>query len=156
MTKVMTYLTQSLASSGLALANSEWAFKLRPDLWVTAQDCAYSFGMDCQNPSGDLASVPNVHRLAAMIAGADRPVNVLARSTNMLDKRISWLTGARVESIGAWQEAPKAARVAVVSDEQHNQDEKLRRLRELAEQEPPDHDCLRRRSILAARAELAA
>lgn len=155
-TKILTYVTQSLAHSGLALANTEWAFKLRPDLWASAQGCMIDFGEVYQK--GDLANLAimaNVHRLSVTILGSDRPAQVLARSLDNIEQRIEWLTGARVVSVETWQDAPRPDQAPAVFEARNAKDEKLKRLRLMAEEDPPSHDCARRREILAARAELA-
>ena len=154
--KISTYITQALAHSGLALVSTEWAFKLRPDLWASGQDCMMDFGGAYQK--GDLeniATATNTHRLSVMFLGAERPVQVLARSLDNIEQRIEWLTGSRVVSVETRQDAPKPDKAPAFFEARNAKDEMLMRLRLKAEEDPPSHDCARRREILAARAELA-
>jgi hypothetical protein len=122
----------------------------------TAQDCMIDFGGAFQK--GDLeniATATNTHRLSVMFLGAERPVQVLARSLDNIEQRIEWLTGSRVVSVETRQDAPKPDKAPAFFEARNAKDEMLMRLRLKAEEDPPSHDCARRREILAARAELA-
>lgn len=155
--KVSVFVTQALAHSGLALADTALAFKLRPDLWASGQDCAMDFGTAYQK--GDLANIATAtgaHRLAVRLTGAARPVQVLARSMDNIEKRIEWLAGIKVASVETWKDAPRPDQTPLaVLDARSIEDDRLRRLRLRAAEDPPSHDCHRRREILKARAELA-
>jgi hypothetical protein len=47
----------------------------------------------------NIATATNTHRLSVMFLGAERPVQVLARSLDNIEQRIEWLTGSRVVSV---------------------------------------------------------
>ncbi|MFZ2855791.1 MAG: hypothetical protein WAZ34_16960 [Rhodocyclaceae bacterium] len=144
-TKTTLYAHQCLAASGFAVMHSEVAWKLRPDLWGSGQECGMHFGR---------VDIADVQRKTATLTGIG-PVLVLTRSPDMLEKRIEWVTGIKVEKIEIEQPvAPKDFSQRAKSDAQKVAIDKLARLHELAAQEPPSHDCAIRRDVLAARAEL--
>lgn len=84
-TKTQQYAHQSLAACGFAVMNSQVAWRLRPDLWASAQDC----GMDFTSK----LSIPDTQRLSVKLLGLDTPVVVLTRSLDQLEQRIEWVTG---------------------------------------------------------------
>lgn len=96
-TKVMLYAHQSLAASGFAVIASSVAATLRPDLWTLGMECVSDFSsVDAKNKLGYIVGV---QRLTARLAGIDRPVLVLTRSTDQLAQRMEWVTGFKVEQI---------------------------------------------------------
>lgn len=98
-TKVMLYTHQSLAASGFAVIASSIAATLRPDLWTSGMECAADFSStDAKNKLG---YIMGVQRLTARLAGIDRPVLVLTRSTDQLAQRMEWVCGYKVEQIEA-------------------------------------------------------
>lgn len=98
-TKSKTYIHQSLAACGFAVLSASVAWKLRPDLWASAQDC----GMDFRS-----ADVEGTQKVTAYLAGIG-PVSVLTRSLDLLDSRIEWVTGCFVEAINDAPSVTKAA-----------------------------------------------
>lgn len=105
-TKVMLYAHQSLAASGFAVIASPVAATLRPDLWTSGMECVSDFSsVDAKNKLGYIVGV---QRLTARLAGIDRPVLVLTRSTDQLAQRLEWVTGFKVEQIEAEAKATAA------------------------------------------------
>lgn len=142
------YVAQCLAGSGFAVLDSRIAWQLRPDLWASGQDCAMS---------GWAIDVPGTVRMSAEIAGYGR-VRILARSADNLAQRIEWIVGAKVEHLEAVSEAEKpsddqAAWQSAVAA--RAEAERLEKLRALAAQEVPGHECHLRKEILRAREEVA-
>jgi hypothetical protein len=120
------------------------AWKLRPDLWASGQDC----GLD-MHP----LRIDGAHRVSVKLAGLDAPVLVLTRSMDDIAIRIQWITGHRVLAIADYTERPVP--VATTSpDPAAYRQARIEYLKRLALQEPPTHECARRKDILAARAEL--
>lgn len=149
-TKSTIYTQQALAATGFAVQNSIVAWRLRPDLWASDQECGVDFRR---------VKVAGTLRMRATLAGLG-PVIVLARSTDMLAKRIEWITGFPVSAIEPAEDDEAAATAAVTAETTARQfaaqraAEAVASLKALAAQEPPAHDCVRRRDILRARAEL--
>lgn len=149
-TLTQRYASQCMAGAGFAIMDSRLAWQLRPDLWASAQDCALSGGWK--------QDMPGASRMQADIEGLGL-VAVLTRSADNLAQRIEWVTGAKVKDVQeapAAEDQPKASSQSWQEHAKRAADEKLARLRELAAQEPPSHDCHVRREILRARNELAA
>lgn len=106
-TKVLQYAHQSLAASGFAVIAASVAATLRPDLWTSGMECVADFSsVDAKNKLGYIVGV---QRLTARLAGIDRPVLVLTRSTDQLAQRMEWVTGFKVEQIEAEAKATTAA-----------------------------------------------
>jgi hypothetical protein len=146
MSKTKLYATQCLAASGFAMMGAVVAYRLRPDLWASGQECAFDFKPGTR--------VEDIARMLAIIPGVGN-IPVLARSTDQLAQRIEWVTGFKVEKIEDEPVATAAPTQAPVNlESQRRAAEKLERLRELANQRMPEHDCARRKEILAARIEL--
>lgn len=143
-TKTQQYAHQSLAACGFAVMSPVIAWKQRPDLWASAQDCGMDF-------TAKLA-IPDTQRLSAKLAGLESQVLVLTRSTDELSKRIEWVTGHKVESLGAEVVNETAAAVQLITEQQRQATAERERLEKLGAMEPPAHDCRLRREILAARA----
>lgn len=106
-TKTHLYINQSLAACGFAVLSSQIAWKLRPDLWSSAQDCGISF-------SPRPVDHPHVRKVTAHLAGFG-PVPVLTRSLDLLASRIGWITGYAVESINDEEGAQPVRPVAVAA-----------------------------------------
>ncbi len=144
-TKTQQYAHQSLAACGFAVMSSVIAWKQRPDLWASAQDCGMDFTAKL--------TIPDTQRLSAKLAGLDSQVLVLTRSADDLSKRIEWVTGYKVESMGAGvgvvNETPAPP---LITEQQRQATAGRERLEKLAAMELPAHDCQLRREILAARA----
>lgn len=145
-TETKTYAHQSLAACGFAVMSGQVAWTLRPDLWGSDRACGSSLqtGM----------TVAGTRAMVADLAGLGR-VRVLTRSTDMLAKRIEWVTGFAVNSLAEEDAAPAPAGASFQQlAAQRRHDEHQAELRQLAQQEPPTHDCHHRREVLRARAEL--
>ena len=145
--KVARYLTESLAASGCAVVNSQIAYRHRPDTWATPTNCG-----------GDFSFTPTklsqiIQRLGAALYDVDfadgTSAPVAARSTHMLAERIEWLTGRAVLAIRPYMALSPVANAT--RSMTPRQQERMERLKQLAAQEPPAHDCALRREILAAR-----
>lgn len=146
MNKPLIYALQCLAASGIAVMNSSIAWKLRPDLWASGQDCALGFNR--------LLTIPGARRYVAILMdGMVGEVIVLARSDDMLEKRLEWLTGHKVEKLFDYVE-PTHTEPPAMNTTQVAHLERLNRLRKLANMTLPAHDCALRKDILAARTDL--
>lgn len=147
-TKTKQYAHQALAASGFVVMSSVVAWRLRPDLWPSGQECAMDFKR---------FDIEGTQRMTADLEGVGT-VMVLTRSTDMLADRIHWVTGYQVRALKAdngeqiQQQAPAGASM----EAKRIADEKRHALERLAAQEPPAHDCTLRKDILAARRQLEA
>ena len=147
-TKTKQYAIQSLAACGFAVMRSAVAWKLRPDLWSSAQECSVS-GVNFAK-----VEIEGTLRLTVTLAGIGA-VPVLTRSLDRLAERIEWVTGIKVEKIEAEQPAAVVGNVQpVVIESQRIATDQLARTKSLAATEPPSHDCALRRDILRARADV--
>lgn len=146
MNKTQLYATQSLAACGFAVMASVAAFRLRPDLWASGQDCAFDFKPNSTRIEG-------TSRVMATIPGVGI-MPVLTRSTDQLAQRIEWVTGFKVEKIENEPTEKPAPSLAAKTEAERKEDERLAQIKALAAQEPPAHDCHLRKEILAARAEV--
>lgn len=146
MSKTLDYLAQSLAATGFAIVDSQWAYTLRPDLWSTGQECVMDF-----RPQ-KILTLERTKRMIATIDG--RQIPLLARGTKDLVNRIEMLTGAKVENLTVDSLPTAAATPARRSEPLQKAADRREKLRQLADQVPPAHDCSLRKEILAARAEL--
>lgn len=148
--KLSRYLTEALAASGCAVVDYRTAYALRPDIWATPL-----------NAGGDFSYTPEkldqlLERLGAKLYVVDfadgSSARVAARFAHMLAERIEWLTGRAVRKVRTYEAAkPETAATQAMTPRQKKREAKLR---QLAAQEPPTHDCPLLRQILAARAEL--
>lgn len=143
-----SYMYDCIAATGFAVMSSKIVYELRPDLWSCAQDCALTFRVP--------KNVYGVQRMTATFEGYG-DVLVLARSLDNLAQRLEWIVGRPVLSLKpAEPEAPPVERVDCFKQQEINAKESAsqERVRKLATQVPPSHDCHQRREILAARKEL--
>ena len=147
MFKANNYAHQCLASSGLAVMDSRIAWQLRPDLWSTGHDCA------CDRWTTTTADGATRYTVHMDGLGA---VHVLARSRDQLEQRLEWITGRNVTDVSPFQEKPvlESSNNGQAFAAQMRETERLDKLRTLAAQELPTHECHTRREILRARAEL--
>lgn len=146
MNKSKLYATQALAACGFAVMASVVAYRLRPDLWASGQDCAFDF-------KGSGLLIDGAFRVMAIVDGVGT-FPVLTRSRDQLAQRIEWVTGFKVERIEDEPAAQDAAPTNQVTAAEIRAREQLARIKALAAQELPAHDCALRKDILAARAEL--
>jgi len=144
--KTKLYATQALAASGFAVMTPIIAYRMRPDLWASGQDCAFDF-------KGSGLLIDGAFRVMAVIDGVGT-FPVLTRSRDQLAQRVEWITGFKVERIEDEPAAQDIAPVNQISDTERRAQERLAQVKALASQEPPVHDCHMRKEILNARAEL--
>jgi hypothetical protein len=123
------------------------AYQLRPDLWASQQDCAITFRTE--------QKVDGARRMVATFPSFGE-VLVYARSLDSLAQRLHWIVGEEPTAIADWQpEVPTVSpQMAAKREANRKEIERLEGLRKLAAEDPPSHDCSRRREILAARREL--
>lgn len=142
-----SYAFDCIAASGFAVMSPAIAYELRPDLWACAADCARTL-MTRDKIAG-------TQRMMATFDGLG-PVLVLTRSRDQLAKRLEWIVGRAVLDLKpAEPEAPATERPNLLHKEANAKEaERMEQVRKLATEEPPSHDCSRRREILAARREL--
>lgn len=139
------YAHQCIAGSGFAVMNGIVAWRLRPDLWATGQDCAMSMG---------LKDVEGAKKLSVTIPGIGT-VPVFAMSEKRLADRIEEVTGFAVTAIEDYHAPTSAAHVPFPNSNQLHAAQHLDKLRKLSAMEPPAHECVLRKDILKAREELA-
>jgi hypothetical protein len=142
-----SYAFDCIAASGFAVMSPAIAYELRPDLWACAADCARTLTTRDK--------IPGTQRMTATFEGLG-PVLVLARSLDQLAKRLEWIVGRAVIDLKpAEPEAPAAERPNLLHKQANAKEaERQAELRKLAAEDPPSHDCGRRREILSARREL--
>lgn len=143
--KSQQYAHQCIAGSGFAIINSVIAWRLRPDLWASGQDCAMSMGK---------LSIDGAKKLSVTIQGLGN-VLVLAMSEKRLAERIEEVTGFAVTRIEAYEDPAKAMLAPAPTTMRHEVEQHLEKLRNLAAMEPPSWACSLRTDILNARAQLA-
>lgn len=145
------YLAEALAFTGFALVSPAIAFVVRPDLWRSVQSAATDLNPGAQQWLASHA--PILFRFCGEHCGYGG-----ARSVYRIDERIIEVTGLnlRIELISK-DELLGNKTLGLPSNQQAGfvaQDEQLQHLRELSAQEPPGHDCHKRREILGARHKL--
>lgn len=143
---VIEYAEQQLAATGWAAINLKVAQRLRPTL-------AVNFGAKDLADFAELLAgrFPGVQTYHAQIKSIGS-IKVLARYPQFLAERMTWIIGLDVSDvmeIDAQQSVPVAGRSVSKND-----DASLARLRTVAAQELPVHDCDHRRAILGAMADL--
>ena len=146
MNKAFVYTHSCLAGAGFAVINSQVAWRLRPDLFASGQDCALAIYQRVE--------VQGAKLLTAKIAGIGQ-VKVIARSERDLARRIEDVVGLRVEELGPYVEPAMQVPARGSHTAELERAQRLAKLRALAAQEPPGHHCVLRQEVLAARAELA-
>jgi hypothetical protein len=146
------FITRQLATTGWAPVNAALAKLIDPD--AGNANTQRDLTIDQQQPGHLLRVFPRTALCMAKIEGFGR-VPILYRSPLVLAERISFLTGGEVELIED-ASLPKVAEPVRVVEmfKRPAADERLQRLKALAEQELPGHECSLRTDILQARAEL--
>jgi hypothetical protein len=147
------FITRQLATTGWAPIHPDVARLIDPDAGnVNAQR---DLAIDQQQPGHLLRIFPRTTYCMAQIEGFGR-VPILYRSPLVLAERISFLTGGEVKLIEDDATLPKVAEPVRVVEmvKRPHVDERQERLKALAAQEPPAHECPLRTDILQARAEL--
>jgi hypothetical protein len=109
----MRYGNESLAASGIAVWNSQIAMTLRPDLWSSGVDCGMDFGRLYSRQVIDSHLDGKCHTCFVTLEGIDARVKVLARSLDMIAKRVEWLTGYTVIKIDVESHVPRPVRAVV-------------------------------------------
>ncbi len=94
MSKFVTYAHQQLAACGFAVLSAEIAATLRPDMFTTGMDAGHELSQ--ANRRNAFTSLPRVMRMAAKLEGVARPLVVLTRSLDELERRIEHVTGFNV------------------------------------------------------------
>ena len=147
MSRSSTYAFQSIAASGLAVMSHRIAFQLRGDLWSDIQGCLFDFRVE--------QKIDGVRRKVATFPSYGE-VLVYARSLDSLAQRLQWIVGEEATAIADWQPDVPAVSPQLAAKREHNRKEieRMEGLRKLAAEDPPSHDCSRRREILEARREL--
>lgn len=143
----VSYARQCLAAQGFVILDPRLAYELRPDLWAGGQDCAITFSRR--------QLLEGTQRIVASVDGYGS-VLIAARSLDNLAQRLEWIVGAKVSELrpapveSVAQPAPGQLRQEQAAKEA----ERLARVRKVAGEELPNHDCNMRREIIAARREL--
>lgn len=139
-----SFALQCLAASGVAIMDPRIAYELRPDMWASLQDCAITFRKK--------QKADRVLRMTATLEGLG-PVLVLARSLDQLAQRLEWIVGRAVLDLKPAEPEVSAAEQPNMLHKAANakEAERLEQVRKLAAEDPPSHDCSRRREILEAR-----
>lgn len=95
MDRLENYLFASLSCAGFALIDAEIACTLRPDLWGQNGGAAASHEFGKPSSRNKLNAIPG-QRFLLRLKGHGRDIEVIARSDDMLDRRIQWATGMQV------------------------------------------------------------
>ncbi len=160
MSIALKYAQQQLGSTGFVLLNATIAATLRPDLFPDGVGAAGSIAE--ANQRNTFSGLLNVTSLEATIEGFATPVPLLTRSMARLKARIAELTGYEVTELHQGTSACRS-QVAAAAQQAKTEDrrraaqaDELAKLRALAQQDLPLHQCTQRTEILAARSKLAA
>lgn len=149
MTTARDFVTRQLGTAGWAPIHAEAAKFLDSDTaneWRTFQ--AWQ-----NTPSVLPRQFPGAVLYKAKISGFGE-VLILSRSDNFLVERMGWLGLAASSVVAEKVDVPRTTPPAPVVEKPTPQQIRLGKLRALANQELPPHDCDLRREVLAARAEL--
>jgi len=155
MTTAITFVRQQLASAGWAPISHETAMLLCPEVARDHQ----TFTTWQNTPEVLPRTFPGAAVYRAQVHGHGEML-VLSRSPQFLAERMGWLGLPAVSMVEIQPARAKAeGQARAVSDigaalNKAREGERLSRLRALADEETPAHDCDRRRQILAARAEI--
>ena len=141
------FALQCISSSGLAIMDPRIAYTLRPDMWGSQQDCSLTFSKR--------QVIAGTQRITATVDGFGA-VLVLTRSLDNLAKRVEWVIGRPVLELrpAEPEQAPDKRPDLVRNQVEAKEAARMELVCKLAQEDPPSHDCHRRREILAARAEL--
>lgn len=93
--RVENYAHTCLSGSGFVILDAEIACTLRPDLWGSSGGLEAAHEMANARRRSKIAAIPG-HRFLLRLEGHPRDIEVIARSDDMLDRRIEWVTGMRV------------------------------------------------------------
>lgn len=146
------FITRQLATTGWAPIHPDVARLIDPD--AGNANVQRDLSADQRQPGHLLRVFPRTALCMVKVEGFGR-VPILYRSPLVLAERIAFLTGGEVELIEDASLPKMAAPVRVVEMfKRPAADERQERLKELAGQELPAHECSMRTDILKARAEL--
>lgn len=154
MTTVTGFIRQQLASTGWAPIHFDAAQLLCPE--VAREHVAFAASQ--RAPESLPQAFPGAALYRAQVQGIGE-IMVLSRSPQFLAERMGWLG---LPAVSVAEILPARVKYAASAPTGHDfraalkakADERLERLRALADADIPAHDCARRREILAARAEL--
>lgn len=138
------YVNQTLSAAGFVILDSRRAFLARPDLWNSQHSAAADFNL------AEIEYALKSRDRSVILAMADG-IPLATRSLRDLAIRIEYITGrpvAEVVTVATFLR-PAAPKLPTVAEREG--DFELERLRRLAKEALPDHDCPHRRQILAAR-----
>lgn len=93
--RLENYLHTSLSGAGFVILDSVIACTLRPDLWGANGGAASSHEMGKHSSRNKINAIPGP-RFLLRLKGHPRDIEVIARSDDMLDRRIQWATGMQV------------------------------------------------------------
>lgn len=141
------YAFQSLAASGVAVMNHRIAQELRGDLWQHTQACLFDFKPE--------QKIDGARRVVATFPSYGEAL-VYVRSLDNLAQRLQWIVGEAPTAIADFKlDVPVVSPQQTAKREANRKEiERIEGLRKLAAEDPPAHDCSRRREILEARREL--
>ncbi len=152
MSKFVTYAHQQLAACGFTFLSAKIAATLRPDMFTTGTDAGYELGQASRRNA--FSSLPRVTRMVAKLDGMARPLVVLTRSLDELERRIEHVTGFKVLSLEPEEKASPKMQPAPAPTRADHLPERLAKLRALASEDLLAHECSARPEILKARQEL--
>ena len=148
--KAQKYIELTLIPCGFCVVNNVVAHCLMPDLFGSRQGAFFAM----EGVRQTLARYDGLTRLMVTVEGIG-PVDVYTRSRVSIGRRIEFVTGFKALAVADYQEPLKAdPESAGRAAAKKKSDEQTAYLRQVAAQEPPDHDCSFRREILNARKEL--
>jgi len=151
MSAVTEYAEQQMAATGFAVINLNVAMRLRPSLWGgVGTNALHDFGQTRHSAESLLAHFAGARLYQANVESIGW-VKVLARHPQFLCERMSWVLGLEVSDV---QEIDARPPLQTETRREPKTDDRLIRLRMVAAQELPAHQCSNRSDILAARAEL--
>ncbi len=122
------YIHASLAGAGFVILDSQIACTLRPDLWGANGGIEAAHEMTNARRRSKIAAIPG-YRFLLRLQGHPRDAEVIARSDDMLDRRIQWATGMKVldlfpmaelEGVTMVDEATTKPRAIRASDDLHH------------------------------------
>lgn len=148
--KCERYVVEALASTGFAMINPQIAAKLRPDLWRSVQDAALSLPNDYEIEKWLADHAKVIFKFSGSHSGYGGCFNV-----NRLEERALELYGLRLNFTRVTAEellGPPAPSATTAFSQRL--DDNVEKLRKLANQVPPAHDCPLRTEILNARYQL--
>lgn len=140
------YIHEQLASHGWVLISPRWAAITSPGLYGGGQA---ALGL----LSGSGLELLNAKPYRVLFEdGSD--ATCWSRSPDSLARRIEWICGVPVYSVTPIMETAQEPPKPMPRAAEREQQARIDRLRKLAAEEPPAHDCRRRDEIMQARHEL--